>query len=330
MTNIVKFPNLGIQFTIDRVMFSIGGIKIYWYGFIIALAFLLAVWYGLRRCEKFGIDKDTIVDMLLIVTPIAIIGARAYYVLFNFSEFEGDFWSVFEIWNGGIAIYGAVIFSVISALIFCKIKKLNTLNLFDLGALGLMIGQSIGRWGNFVNGEAYGIAVDGLPWGMVVENQIHSTFGVMVHPIFLYESLWNALGLLILHFVSKKRRFYGQIFFSYIAWYGIGRGFVEGIRGDDALLFFDTGIKVSQVLGYLSALVAIGIIVYKFIFSDRGDTIELLTKEEIAQAKLAAVAEGAAEETVEVAPAEVACECEEAAEEITEETVEETKEEETL
>lgn len=298
MTNIVTFPKLGIEFTINRVMFSIGKIDIYWYGFIIAMGFLLAVWYVLRRCESFGIEKDNIVDMLLIATPCAIIGARLYYVVFNYSEFKGNFVDVFKIWNGGIAIYGAVIFGALAALIYCRAKKLNPLNLFDVCIIGLMIGQCIGRWGNFVNGEAYGITVENLPWGMTVENWNNSTSGLMVHPIFLYESLWNLLGIVIFHFMSKKRRFYGQIFLSYIAWYGIGRGFIEGIRGDDALMLFDSGIKVSQALGFLSAIVAIGILVYRFIFADRGDAIELLTKQEIAEAKLAAASGSAPEESV--------------------------------
>ena len=141
--------------------------------------------------------------------------------------------------------------------------------------LGVLIGQLIGRWGNFVNAEAYGQTVENWLFGMSINGDL------TVHPIFLYESLWNLAGFILLHFLSKKRRFYGQTFLSYVVWYGVGRGFIEGIRGGDTLMLFDSGLRVSQVYGYLSALVAFGILVYKLIFSDRGDTIELLSNDEI-------------------------------------------------
>lgn len=308
METIVTFPKLGLEFTINRVLLSLGSLQIYWYGFIIAAGFLLAVTYAMRHCEKFGINKDNLIDMLLIVTPVAIIGARLYYVVFNFEAFRGDFWSVFKIWEGGIAIYGAVIFGAIAAYIYCKAAKVSVGDMFDLAVLGLLIGQFIGRWGNFVNGEAYGEVVKNLPWGMTVQSWQHSTLGKMVHPIFLYESLLNFVGFIILHFVSKKRRFRGEIFLLYVAWYGIGRGLIESVRGEDALLLFGTQLKVSEVFGFISAIVAIGILVYKWIFADRGDIIRLYTKEEIAEiklaraeAKLAAQAEDAEDEESEPA-----------------------------
>lgn len=273
--NNVAFPELGLEFTLKKTAFSIGSLNVQWYGIIIAVGFALAVFYCLRRAPKFGILQDNLIDMTLIATPAAIIGARLYYVVFNWSQFADDPVSVFRIWEGGIAIYGALIFGAIAAFIYCRVKKINVLNLFDLAILGFMIGQCIGRWGNFVNAEAYGQTVENWFLGMSING------GLTVHPIFLYESLWNLVGFVLLHFLSKKRRFYGQTFLSYLVWYGVGRGFIEGIRGGDALMLFDTGLRVSQLLGYLSAPVAFGFLVYKFIFTDRGDTIELLSDEEI-------------------------------------------------
>ncbi len=273
--NHVAFPKLGLEFTLKKTAFSIGSLDIQWYGIIIAVGFALALIYCLKRAPKFGINPDNLIDMTLIATPAAIIGARLYYVVFNWSQFKDHPKTIIEIWNGGIAIYGALIFGCIAAFIYCRIKKINVWNLFDLAVLGVLIGQLIGRWGNFVNAEAYGQTVENWLFGMSINGDL------TVHPIFLYESLWNLAGFILLHFLSKKRRFYGQTFLSYVVWYGVGRGFIEGIRGGDALMLFDSGLRVSQVYGYLSALVAFGILVYKLIFSDRGDTIELLSNDEI-------------------------------------------------
>ena len=278
MTNVVKFPGLGIQFTIDRIMFSVGGIRIYWYGFIIAMAFLLAVWYGLRRCEKFGIDKDTIVDMLLIATPVSIIGARTYYVVFNFSEFEGDFWSIFEIWNGGIAIYGAIIFGALTVVVFSKVKKIMVLRLLDAVSPAVMIGQIMGRWGNFFNGEAYGWSegVEKLPWRMQLEGAYRTEIidGIktkisvdFVHPTFLYESLWNLLGFVIINLLYKKKKFSGQVFLMYVTWYGLGRGFIELLR-TDSLYIFET-IKLNSVIGFITCIAGIVGLVLLYIKSKK-------------------------------------------------------------
>lgn len=272
--NTISFPNLGeIEFNVTNTL-KIGSYEIHWYGLIIALGFALAVVYCLKRSAKFGISSDNLVDMTLIATPCAIIGARLYYIVFNYSEFKGNFASVFKVWEGGIAIYGAVIFGVLSVLVYCKIKKINFLNMVDLAVLGLLIGQIIGRWGNFINAEAYGVEAENLLWGMSING------ATPVHPIFLYESLWNLAGFLLIHFMSKKRRFYGQNFLLYILWYGLGRGFTEGLRGGDTLMFFDTGIRVSQALGYLSALAVIGILIYKLVFGERGEPVYLLSDEE--------------------------------------------------
>ncbi len=287
--NKIGFPNLGIELSL-HTSFTIGPLTIRWYGVIIALGFALATLYCSKRSTKFGVSQDNFIDMILVAVPIAIIGARAYYVIFNPKQFK-SFWDIFKIWEGGVAIYGAVIASVIAVYVFTRIKKINTLNLLDLAMPGLLIGQAIGRWGNFINGEAYGqITSETLPWGMAISHYNASggflgsaAGGALVHPFFLYESLWNIAGFLLLHFTSKKRAFYGQSFFLYIIWYGVGRGFLEGIRGEDTLMFFDTGIRVSQALGFLSALAAFVFLVYKLFFSVKGDPILLLSNAEAAE-----------------------------------------------
>ncbi len=250
--NNVSFPGLGLEFNINPVAFSIGSKEIYWYALIIVAGFLLATYYGMKRAESFGADKEKILDALLIAVPAAIICARAYYVIFEFDNYRDNLISVLYIWEGGIAIYGAIIGAAVSFAIYAKVTKTELLPMFDIGALGLMIGQSIGRWGNFVNGEAYGSPTD-LPWRMVVN-------GVVAHPTFLYESIWNAIGFVILHFYSKHRKFKGEIFFLYVAWYGLGRFFIEGLR-TDSLYIANTGIRVSQLIGGLAFIVSVVILI---------------------------------------------------------------------
>ena len=284
MTNTVFFPGLGLEFELNRVAFSVFGHNIYWYGVIIAAGFLLAVAYGLWRCPEFRMDPDTITDAIFVVVPSAILGARLYYVIFNPAvcyDAEGSFSLLRAIafWDGGLAIYGGVIATVVSALIFCRVRKVDFWSGMDITVYGLLIGQMIGRWGNFVNVEAYGSVTD-LPWRMcsesianelwrggllesnlTYESILNGTLGV--HPTFLYESLWNLLGFVILLALMKRgRKFDGQMFLSYVIWYGLGRAAIEGLR-TDSLYFFGTGIRSSQMLGLVSAAVAIGIYVYR-------------------------------------------------------------------
>lgn len=284
MTNTVFFPGLGLEFELNRVAFSVFGHNIYWYGVIIAAGFLLAVAYGLWRCPEFGMDPDTITDAIFVVVPSAILGARLYYVIFNPAvcyDAEGSFSLLRAIafWDGGLAIYGGVIATVISALIFCKVRKVDFWSGMDITVYGLLIGQLIGRWGNFVNVEAYGSVTD-LPWRMcsesianelwrdgllesaqAYESVLNGTLGV--HPTFLYESLWNLLGLVILILLMKRgRKFNGQMFLSYVIWYGLGRAAIEGLR-TDSLYFFGTPIRSSQMLGIVSALAAVGLYAYR-------------------------------------------------------------------
>lgn len=277
MSNVLSFPGLGLEFHLNRVAFQILGKDIYWYGIIIAVGFLLAAWYGCSRASGFGLDEDKVFDMLFVSVPAAIIGARIYYVIFYmdlYRDADGTFrWGdAIAIWDGGLAIYGGLIAAILGALVYCKVRKQDFWSYGDCGAFGFFIGQSIGRWGNFVNIEAYG-SVTSLPWRMsspsiawellssgqiddaVYTQILDGTLGV--HPTFLYESLWNLLGLVLLILWARKgRKFNGQYFLSYIVWYGFGRSLIEGLR-TDSLYFFGTGIRTSQMVGIVSMMFGI-------------------------------------------------------------------------
>ena len=266
--NTVSFPALGLTLEIDRVAFRLGNWPVYWYGIIIACGFALAVIYASFRAKKTGLSPDTLLDGVLIGAPVGVICARLYYCLFHFSTYAADPASILRIWDGGLAIYGGVIGAFITVVIFCRIKKISTGNLLDLLAMGLLIGQTIGRWGNFFNAEAFGrdiiAAADGsLPfYAMTLSNHPQAA----VHPLFLYESLLNAALFIALHFFFHKRKFKGEIFLLYMTGYGIIRAFTEGIRGNDALLIWNTNIRISQLLAVLFALtslVILCIILYK-------------------------------------------------------------------
>ena len=261
-TSIIRFPGLGLEFDMPRVAFSVFGHNIYWYGIIIALGFVLAVSYGLKYCRKFGFTPDDLIDMLLVAVPVGVIGARAYFVIFHFDLYQDNFWDVLKIWNGGLAIYGGIIGGLGSAAIVALIKKIKPLAVLDIASIGYFIGQAIGRWGNFVNREAYGERT-ALPWRMEIYNAAEG-MRMSVHPCFLYESLWNALGFVLLHFVSKRRKFDGQVFLLYLAWYGLGRSLIEPLRTDSLYLFnmtwFGEPVRVSQFLAILTCAVAVVLI----------------------------------------------------------------------
>lgn len=262
----VNFPGLGgWEISLDRVAFRLGDWPIYWYGIIIALGFLLAVSYCSRKSEAFGVRSDDLIDALFFAVPLAIIGARLYYILFYLDLFRNEDGALsvrkmIRIWDGGLAIYGGIIAAVLTVFVFCRVRKICFPAFADVGAYGLLIGQCIGRWGNFVNIEAYGGPTD-LPWRMGVFEFVNGTYQyVEVHPTFLYESLWNLLGFILLVWVGRKhRKFDGQIFLSYLAWYGIGRAWIEGLRAD-SLYFF--GLRISQMVGLLSAAVSIALLVW--------------------------------------------------------------------
>ena len=254
----ISFPSLGID--IDPVRaFSIGSLTVHMYGIVIGLGLLLAALYAMRRSKQFGLTEDHILDGVLWVMPFAVICARAYYCIFQWELYAGDPISVLYIWKGGIAIYGGVLGAVAGIIVFCRIKKLSLGAALDLVSLGFLIGQSIGRWGNFFNREAFGAETDSfLRMGL-----LDSFTGTVTyhHPTFLYESVWNALGFVILHFLSKKREYDGQIALGYVVWYGLGRAFIEGLR-TDSLYIPGTELRVSQVLAAVSCLIAAAVLAY--------------------------------------------------------------------
>lgn len=243
MLNVISFPGLGLEFQVSRSLFSVFGMPIYTYGLIIGLGLCLGFLYALSEVKKCGISQDDFYNMFLIGVPASIICARIYYVIFNWDYYRNNLFDVLNIRGGGIAIYGGVIGAAAAVLIYCKLKKINIGKVLDILAVGLLIGQSIGRWGNFVNGEAFGSTCD-LPWAMTIE-QDGKIVANMVHPTFLYESLLNAAGVLLLCLYKKKKLFDGEVFCGYMVWYGLVRMFVEGLRADS--LYFGP-IRVSQAL----------------------------------------------------------------------------------
>ena len=254
MEHLISFPALGLEFTLNRVACNVFGKDIYWYGIIICVGFVLAALYVNARVKEFGVTSDNLVDCLIICVPTGIVCARIYYVIFEWGYYSQHPSEIIAIWNGGIAIYGAVIGVLIALLVYSRVKKLPFATLCDLAALGLLIGQCIGRWGNFVNGEAHGGPTD-LPWGMSIDG------ADPVHPTFLYESVWNLVGFIGLHFYSKKRKFRGEIALLYVAWYGLGRAWIEGLRTDS--LYLGT-LRVSQVLAALSCIAAVAVLVRQY------------------------------------------------------------------
>ena len=247
----ISFPSLGITMN-PPSSFTIGPLTIHLYGVIIAAGLMLAVLYACRRSREFGIKEDDVIDGVLWVTPFAIICARLYYCLFSWDSYADDPISILYIWNGGLAIYGGVIGAAIGVIVFCKIKKIKIPALLDLVALGFLIGQAMGRWGNFFNREAFGCRTDSF-FRMGLLNSITGTVGYF-HPTFLYESVWNVIGFVMLHFASKHRQYDGQIALGYAAWYGLGRAMIEGLRVDS---LYWGNFRVSQLLAGFSCVAAV-------------------------------------------------------------------------
>ncbi|MBR0446165.1 MAG: prolipoprotein diacylglyceryl transferase [Oscillospiraceae bacterium] len=282
MTELGKiiFPNLGgLEFNPPKG-FMIGSFVVHFYGVIIGLGLLLAAIYGLKRAKQFGIKQDDIYDGILWILPFAVICARLYYVWAEPERFDG-FWDVLNIRQGGLAIYGGVIGAAVGIALFSKYKKINMFALLDLVALGFMIGQSVGRWGNFINREAFGSYCDnflamqiqqsnldsltaGKDMKLLLENAvvIDGISYVQVHPTFFYESMWNAAGFVLLHFLSKKRQYDGQIALGYMAWYGLGRALIEGLRMDS--LYWGS-FRASQLLAAVTCLVAVVVLLLKML-----------------------------------------------------------------
>ena len=272
MTNSpIRFPGLfgDWAFTAPSKAIDVGH-GIYWYGILIAAGLLIAVAVCLRVRRWFGIQEDDIMDTLLWGIPLGVIFARLYYVVFYLDLYRNADGSIrwgetVAIWDGGLAIYGAVIGAVLAVLIVGKRRKYKFFAMLDLVVIGLFIGQIVGRWGNFMNREAFG-SETALPWRM----QLTTVSGALVevHPTFLYESLWNLVGLvLILTLVSRARRFDGENTCFYFLWYGVGRFFIEGLRTDSLYLFgwklFGQPIRVSQALSLVMVIVALLVLVYR-------------------------------------------------------------------
>ena len=255
--SVISFPSLGISVNPPRFL-EVGPLTIYYYGLIIALGLMLAVAYACKRSKEFGLKEDDIMDGVLWVTPFAIVCARIYYCAFAWEEYAADPVSVFYIWNGGIAIYGGVLGAILGMMVLCRVKKIKLLPVLDLILMAFLIGQSIGRWGNFMNREAFGAPTESfLRMGL-----LNKTTGVVeyYHPTFLYESVWNACGFVLLHFLSKKRRYDGQMALGYAAWYGLGRAWIEGLRMDS--LYWGP-FRVSQWLAGISCIAAVCILLWQ-------------------------------------------------------------------
>ncbi len=255
----ISFPMLGSWSIDPPASFTLFGREFYFYGLIIALGFLLAILYCSRKAPDFGLTADDLYDLAIWVLPVGIVCARLYFVAFQWQDYKDDPVSILYIWEGGLAIYGGIIGGALTAWIWSRVRKIPIGAAMDLCALGVLIGQAVGRWGNFINREAFGGETDVFcRMGLTMPGQET----VYVHPTFLYESLWNLTGLALLSLFYKKglRKYDGQGFILYVLWYGLGRAWIEGLR-TDSLYLWGTGVRVSQALALLSAAVAAGLLI---------------------------------------------------------------------
>ena len=269
--NQISFPGLGLgPITTDGVAFTVFGHDIMWYGIIIAVGMVLAFFYAWTRAKFEGVKTDDLIDLGLFIIIFGIIGARLYYVIFTFDQYVatgGNFMSnlgqtllnIVSIWNGGLAIFGGIIAGFFAALLVARRKKIHFPVILDILAPSVMIGQILGRWGNFFNAEAYGRETT-LPWRMRIERISAGglyTTSTEVHPTFLYESLWNLIGFVLIAIFYKKKKFNGQVFYFYMIWYGAGRAFIEGLRTDSLLIAGNPNLRVSQILAALVCIAGI-------------------------------------------------------------------------
>ena len=292
-TTEVAFPKLNLFLDKLPQSIEIGPLNIHLYGIIIAIGLLLAVVYAMKRRTQFGLTEDDLLDGVLIIGPVSVIFARAYYCIFEWeAQYKQDWTDIFRIWEGGLAIYGAVIGAALSIIAYCYFKRLKIAAVLDITSLGFLIGQSVGRWGNFFNTEAFGGYCDGPLAMRVLQSTLVQDGSAelallkqkaieggyegfyQVHPTFLYESLWNLTGFVLLHFLSKKRRYDGQIALGYVAWYGLGRALIEGLRMDSLYI---GPFRVSQLLAALSCLAALGVLI--FMSTRKHDPAELFVNQ---------------------------------------------------
>lgn len=275
MINHVQFPNLGIEVTINRVAFSVFGFDIYWYGIIFAFTIIRGASVALYLGKKLGINDDDFIDIIMLGTVFGIIGARAYYVAFAPFEYE-TLWDMINLRDGGIGIYGGLIAGLVSGWFLCKWKKINFFDAADCIFTGFLFGQTFGRWANFMNQEAFGTNTDGL-FGMISESTTRYLARVApslaqqgitvdpnmpVHPTFLYESVWCAIGFIILYRHFKNRKFRGEMLCMSGAWYGFGRFFIEGLRTDS--LATNGGLRTSQIIAVVTVAAAVIFIVFNY------------------------------------------------------------------
>ena len=265
----ISFPGLGIgEFEVDSVAFSIGEVDIAWYALIITLGIISTGLYTIWRANQVNISTEDIIDFLLFVVPSGIIGARLYYVLTTLEEYD-SFKEVINIRNGGLGIYGGIIVGALAVFLVARYKKIPFLTIADCCTPGIILAQSIGRWGNFMNGEAYGYQTDAfIRMGLQNINtrlDFATTEMVFVHPTFLYESLWNLVGFVLINLFYKHRRYDGQVFIMVFGWYGLGRMWIEGLRTDSLMIFNDT-VRVSQLLAiviFVAAAITLSYLFFK-------------------------------------------------------------------
>ena len=304
--NQVIFPKLGIDITINDTAFTLFGLEIKWYGLLITLGMLLAMIYCFSQMKKYGIDPDRAIDAVIGGIIGGLIGARAYYVIMQWEDYAGNWKSIFNIRNGGLAIYGGIIGAVIVGGLVAKLRKVKLLPLLDVASMGFLLGQGIGRWGNFTNQEAFGYNTDNIfgmssgkirDWIISVNSDMSSPADLIamnadkpVHPCFLYESVWCLLGFVLLAIFAKKiRKFDGQIFLMYLGWYGLERFFIEGLRTDSLMI---GTMRVSQVLAaicFISSVVLLVVILNKVkrmgdeyvLYVDTDESKELIRQSEL-------------------------------------------------
>lgn len=276
----IRFPHLGIEIASLGKGITIGGFTIAFYGMIIAFGMVMGYLMTAFQAKRTGQEPDLYLDLALWDIVFAVIGARIYYVIFSWNYYKDNLLQIFNTRGGGLAIYGGVIAGVITTIIFGKVRKQNFFQLLDTACVGLITGQIIGRWGNFCNREAFGGYTNGLFAMQLKESDVASsnlthavlkhiveidgTRYIQVHPTFLYESLWNVGVLIILLLFTKHRKYNGQIFLIYLLGYGLGRVWIEGLRTDQ-LIFFGTGVAVSQVLSGVLVVVSAAILIYQYV-----------------------------------------------------------------
>lgn len=253
----IAFPKLGIEMSIDRAAFRIFGIPVYWYGIFIALGFVVAIIVAFRQCNKFGVKQETIIDGMLYAVPVSIIFARIYYVALEWDEYKDNLLEIFNIRQGGLALFGVLIGAFLTVFVLFKIKKIPFLKTLDFCIVYFPLVQSIGRWGNFVNQEVYGVQTD-LPWGMT-----GSIIGnIPVHPLFLYEAIWNMALFFFLFWFIKRKKFDGEVIYLYIIFYGAGRAWMELLRDREFNLMIGN-LRVNSLIAAAASLLFLILLVVK-------------------------------------------------------------------